>query len=160
MQIHMIDKLKPFKQVLIFGLIITSFLVYMAGKDAIQSTKLYNDLDLKSELRFVIIEKYNKKKDGEPFPDFNYKGRLISTNEIFYVSVSGGDYENAKTGDTISVFKSKNTNKLMTKYEIKNQMIIHIGDKGYSFVFIPMIVVFSIFLICLISLIKIQLKKE
>jgi len=138
---------------LIILMIVSFIVVFLSGRDAIESSKLYNEIDLNNELIFKISEKYNKKAQGESFPDLNYNGEILTSGEKIEIRVSKGDFDKHQIGQEIKVFKSPNT-KYMTEYEINNQMIIHIGRKGYSFVFIPVLIFAIIGILSAFGLLK------
>ncbi|PKH51099.1 hypothetical protein CXF68_10565 [Tenacibaculum sp. Bg11-29] len=138
----------------LFSLTIISFIIFfLAGRDASKYTKLYNEIDLNNNLTFKIIDKYNKKSPNEKFPDLNFNGQIIENNEHIEIKISRGDFDKHQIEQIIKIYKSPN-NEYMTEYEINNQMIIHIGKKGYSFVYIPVMIFVIIGLFSGISLLK------
>lgn len=134
-------------------MIISFIVTYLGGQDAIKSTILYNSLDLKQGLIFKVTEKYNKNKAGKYFPDLNFRGELLTTGEQIEIKVSKGDFDNQSVGQIIKVYKSS-SNIFMTKYEVDNQRIIHLGDIRFSFVFIPTLIFFLIGLFSLYFILK------
>lgn len=149
----MIEKLKIFKNRLLVLMIVSFVVTYLGGQDAITSTILYNRLDLTNPLNFRIEDKYNKKENGQNFPDLNFKGKIPGIGDEIEIKVSKGDFDKHEVRQIIKVYKTK-SNKFMTEYEIDNQGIIYIGEIGFSFVFIPTIIFFLVGLFCLIVVIK------
>jgi len=49
-------------------LVISTCVTYLAGRDAITTSRLYNSIDEKDALNFKINEKYNKRPEGVPIP--------------------------------------------------------------------------------------------
>jgi hypothetical protein len=142
------------------ALVVISFIVsFLGGKDAILSSKKYNSIDLANPMNFQILEKFNKKPDGVPFPDLNLKGIIIQTSDTAEIQVTLGDYEKRQIGETILVYKVGLTNQYMTQYEIKNQLFIYFNGKSYSIVFIPAIIFLLLGIGCLIALVTILIKK-
>jgi len=149
----MIEKLKTNKNQLSKLMIISFVVAFLGGQDAVISSIRYNQLDLINVINFKIEEKYNKKKDGANFPDLNFKGKIMTTGKEQEIKVSRGDFDNHTIGEIIEVFKTK-SGEFMTQYEINNQRIIHIGNKGFSFVFIPAFIFFMIGLFSLFVILK------
>jgi hypothetical protein len=149
----MSNKLQIPKSLLLKLMIVSFIVVYFGGQDAITSTILYNNLDLTQPLDFQIVNKYNKKENRIYFPDFNFIGKIIETKDEQEISVSRGDFDKHAIGQIITVYKTK-SDKYMTAYEVDNQEIIHIGKTGFSFVFIPTLIFFSVGLLCLIVVLK------
>ena len=77
----------------------------------------------------------------------------MTTGKEQEIKVSRGDFDNHTIGEIIEVFKTK-SGEFMTQYEINNQRIIHIGNKGFSFVFIPAFIFFMIGLFSLFVILK------
>lgn len=149
----MIEKLK-LHRIKLLPLMIISFIVsFLGGQDAINSTIKYNKFDLKNPVDFIITEKYNKKKEGGNFPDLNFRGKILTTEEQIEIKVSKGDFDKQKVGQVIKVYKTS-TNTFITEYEIDNQGIIHMGDIGFSFVFIPATIFFLIGLLSFYVILK------
>jgi len=148
----MIEKLKTNRKNLQRLMIMSFVIAVLGGQDAVTSTILYNQLDKENAIDFRIEKKYNKKK-REIFPNLNFKGKIITTGEKREVRVSRGDFDNHMIGEIIKVFKT-NSDEFMTQYEIRNQKIIHIGSKGFSFVFIPAFIFFIVGLFSLFVVLK------
>ena len=153
MKWKMLENLKRHRKSLKKLMIILFILTFLGGQDAITSTIQYNRLDLQNTIGFKIEEKYNKKKEGISFPDLNFKGKIVTTEEKKEIKVSKRDFDSHEIGETITVFKTK-SGEFMTQYEIDNQGIIHIGNKGFSFVFIPTFIFFIVGLFCLFVIVK------
>ncbi|GET23292.1 hypothetical protein [Prolixibacter denitrificans] len=149
----MIEKLKIFKNKLFILMIVSFAVTYLGGQDAITSTILYNKLDLTNPIKFQIEDKYNKKENGQSFPDLNFRGKIVGTDDEKEIKVSKGDFDKHEIGQIIKVYKTK-SDEFMTEHEIDNQGIIHIGKTGFSFVFIPTIIFFTLGLFCLIVILK------
>ncbi|GET35081.1 hypothetical protein PbJCM13498_39440 [Prolixibacter bellariivorans] len=149
----MIEKLKIFKNKLSILMIVSFVVTYFGGQDAITSTILYNKLDLTNPIKFRIEDKYNKKENVQSFPDLNFKGKIIGTEDEKEIKVSKGDFDKHQIGQIIKVYKTE-SDEFMTDHEIDNQGIIQIGKTGFSFVFIPTIIFFSLGLFCLMVIIK------
>lgn len=149
----MIERLKIFKNKL-WVLMFVSFVVsYLGGQDAITSTILYNKLDLTNPINFRIEDKYNKKENGQSFPDLNFRGKIVGTDDEKEIKVSKGDFDKHEVGQIIKVYKTK-SDEFMTEHEIDNQGIIHFGETGFSFVFIPTSIFFVIGLFSMIVILK------
>ena len=149
----MIEKLKLYGNKLLLLMIISFIVTYLGGHDAIKSTTLYNSLDLKNDLIFKLTEKNNKNNEGQYFPDLIFIGELLTTGEQIEIKVSKGDFDNQSVGQVIKVYKSS-SNIFMTKYEVDNQRMIHLGDIGFSFVFFPTLIFFLIGLFSLYIILK------
>src|SRR5690606_23558243 len=122
----MLERLKTHRKILKRLMVLSFIITFLGGQDAITSTTQYNRLDLQNPISFKIEEKYNKKKDGVSFPNLNFKGKILTTEETKEIKVSKGDFDNHEIGEIIAVFKTK-SGEFMTQYEIDNQGIIHIG---------------------------------
>jgi hypothetical protein len=135
-------------------LMFISFLVaFLGGIDAVISTTQYNRINLQNTVDFKIEEKFNKKKDGVPFPNLNFKGKILTTGEDKEIKVSRGDFDKHQDGDIITIYKTT-SGKFITQHEIDNQGIIHIFDKGFSFVFIPAFIFLVVGLFSLLAIAK------
>ena len=149
----MIERLKIFKNKL-WVLMFVSFVVsYLGGQDAITSTILYNKLDLTNPINFRIEDKYNKKENGQSFPELNFRGKIVGTDDEKEIKVSKGDFDKHEVGQIIKVYKTK-SDEFMTEHEIDNQGIIHFGETGFSFVVIPTSIFFVIGLFSMIGILK------
>ena len=149
----MIDKLKAFKNRLMILMIVSFAVTYLGGQDAITSTILYNKVDLTNPVKFRIEDRFNKKENQLSFPELNFRGKIVGTEEEKEIKVSKGDFDIHEIGQVIKVYKL-GSDEFMTEYEIDNQGIIHIGNTGFSFVFIPTIIFFTLGLLCLIVILK------
>jgi len=141
----------PFWLRLVALMIISFTLVYLGEKDASTSSAKYNSISWNDSLSLLITKKHTEEVSIPP--KFTFTCTNMPTNDTVNLIVSRGEYEASKIGNVILAFKTTD-NKYMTKYEIDNQMIIVIGDKGYSFVFIPVIVFLLIGFTCLYYLIR------
>lgn len=139
-------------------MIVSFALTFLGGQDAINSTISYNKLDLTNPIKFRINNKYNKKENGQSFPDLNFRGIILGTDNEKEIKVSRGDFDQYEIGQIINIYKTK-SDEFITEQEIDNQGIIHIGKTGYSFVFIPTFIFFIIGLFCLIIILKKEKRK-
>lgn len=149
----MIEKLKMYHNKLLILMILSFIVTYLGGQDAVNSTIMYNRLDLVNGINFKVTDKYNKKKEGEYFPDLNFRGEVLTTGEQIEIKVSKGDFDNHEVGQIIQVYKTS-SNDFMTKYEIDNQGIIHLGVIGFSSLLIPTTIFFLIGLLSLFVILK------
>ena len=131
-------------------MIISFVLVYLGEKDASTSTAKYNSISQNDSLNLLLIKKHSE--EVSILPKFTFTCTNLSTNDTINHRVSRGEFESSKIGDIILAFKTSDI--YMTKYEIDNHMIIVIGNKGYSFVYIPVIVFLFIGFTCLFFLIR------
>ncbi|NPA35924.1 MAG: hypothetical protein GXO47_03640 [Chlorobi bacterium] len=132
-------------------MIISFTITYLGLQDAVTFTVLYNRLDLNNAIAFRIEDK--KKTNNSFFPGFNFKGKLLSCGDVKDIKVSRGDFETHNAGQIIKVFKTE-SDEFITEYEIENAMMIHAGDKRFSFVFIPAIIFFFVGIISLFFILK------
>jgi len=132
-------------------MIISFIVVYFGEKDASTFSDQYNSMNSKDTINLLILKKYTEKVSIPPI--FTFKCTNLKTNDTISIKVSRGEYDITQNGDTIFAFKTT-SDQYITNYEIDNQWIIKIGNKGYSFVLIPVFMFLIVGFTCLYFLIR------